>query len=433
MHEIKRVEADMSLERGERMAINKIERAEAWLSAGQTDKGLALLRALAANGEDSEQYAAATLFQHYGFLDEAEGIYRMLLRHYPDESDLLLQLSDLLIDQDREDEAILLLQHIDENDTNYLSAQVLLADLYQLEGLDEAAEHRLLHAQQLSPNQPLLLEALGELYLATGQALKAVQAFESIRSNRDIELRLAEAYSLSGAFEQAFEAYSRGLGKEKTLDGLFGYAMTAVRLKKDDVAVQVLEELRGRDPGYSSLYAPLSAAYERCGDQVRALQTVEAGLREDAFNGRLYQEAAHLSLDMHQNDKAAYYLQKWLSIDPENEQALLHLVELLMQQEDYSSVIKRLAQQQTDDPMLQWFLASAYNHTDALADAEACYALCAPAWQSNPEFLREYGEFKRDCGKTAEAVQLFERALALDPENDELATFIERIRQDDLS
>ncbi|MFT8362360.1 MAG: tetratricopeptide repeat protein [Sporolactobacillus sp.] len=415
-----------------------IEKAAAWLASGESEKGLAILQRLIDDTDDSVVFAAASVYQDYGFIEQAEQAYRRLLADYPQDSTILLQLADLLIDKNEEDQAIEFVQRIAADDDNYLSAQVLLAELYQMDGLTEVAEQKLTHALSLSPDNPILQAALGEFYLSVGQPLHAIDYLQSVYKNKmltdqNIALQLAEAYSLSGQFEKSLPMYREGLKNGKTLDGLFGYAVVAARLDKQSIVIRTLEELRALDPSYTTLYSPLAEAYKHEGQLEKALETIEAGLEQDVYNERLYQEAAQLSIASHQNEKAAYYFQKCLTLDPDNTNALIKLIELYAQGGDDEAIISQLADKKIDEPMLQWFLASAYNNQDQLKEAGHYYQLCAAAFAANAEFLREYGDFERSLGHTADALKLYQQALRQNPENDELAEFIERLKQDDFS
>ncbi|RYM05404.1 tetratricopeptide repeat protein [Sporolactobacillus sp. THM7-7] len=415
--------------------MNHLETVNAMMASGQTEDGLKMLENLAGDANDDIVYGAAQIYQQYGFLDEAESAYESLLRRYPNDSGLLLEISDILIDKNEENRAIEFLQKIHPLDDNYLSAQVTLADLYQLEGLDEVAESKLLGALRIAPHEPVLLYALGEFYLSTGDALEAADYFKRVRdtdelADQNVDLKLAEALSLSGEFEQALKAYRKGLKKEKTLDGLFGYAVTASRIGHHKTVIKALEELKELDPGYSTLYPVLAHAYEHEGDLDRALKTVETGLAQDDYNGRLYAEAAELAVKVHDSEKAAHFYQKLIEQDPENIEALTRLVELKVQNEDYESIIELLAKQTPDDPMLIWFLATAYNRTDQLAKAGRLYEQCRPAFSDNPEFLQEYGEYLRDIGELKRSLAALNKAVRLNPENHELVSFVERLKED---
>ncbi|MCO7176750.1 tetratricopeptide repeat protein [Sporolactobacillus kofuensis] len=416
--------------------MTNLETAHALLESGQTDEGLQMLHELLHEGDDNELFGVASLYQQFGFLEDAEKVYDLLLKRYPNDSELILQHSELLIDKNEESKAINDLQRIHPLDENFLSAQVMLADLYQMEGLDEVAEHKLLGALKQAPHQPVLILALGELYLSTGQASKAVDCFIEVKDDpelidQNIQLKLAEALSLSGNFETALQAYEKGLKKEKTLDGLFGYAVTAMRIQDHKKAIKALSTLKDMDPGYSTLYPVLAEAYEHEGQLGKALESAEAGLEHDEYNDRLFETAGRLAAKTHQNEKASHFFQQCLDLNPENSEALTHLIEIKVQDEDYETVIQLLEPLEIDDPMLQWFLATAYNQTDEVKKAGTLYASCAQHFSENPDFLQEYGGFLRETGKRDEGLKHLAKAAQLSPENQDLAAFVERLKQDD--
>lgn len=416
--------------------MHTLETANALLGSGQTEEGLKQLHELLMDGGDQTQFGAASIYQQFGFLDDAQKVYERLIKQYPDDSELILQLSELLIDKNEESSAIQYLQRIHPLDENYLSAQVMLADLYQMEGLDEVAERKLLGALKLAPHQPILILALGELYLSVGQASKAVDCLMQVKDNpeladQNIHLKLAEALSLSGSFEASLKEYELGLKQKKTLDGLYGYAVTAMRVHESRKAIKALETLKTMDPGYSTLYNVLAEAYEHEGKYEKAMEAVLTGIEQDEYNERLFETAGVLAAKMHQNEKAAEYFTKCLDQNPENMEALTHLVELKAQAEDYDTVIDLLAPIKSDDPMLIWFLATAYNQTDELTKAAKLYETCYQAFSVNPDFLQEYGEFLRETGRMKEGLSVLEQAAQLSPENQDLAAFVERIKQDE--
>jgi tetratricopeptide (TPR) repeat protein len=416
--------------------MNDLETANALLENGQTEDGLAMLKELVNHADDDLLYGAASLYQEYGFLDEAQRVYESLLKRYPGDSGLLLQISDLLIDKKQENRAIDYLSRISYLDENYLSAQVMLADLYHLEGLDEVAENKLLGALKAAPSEPVVQLALGEFYLDTGEEIKAVKFLRKVVDNKQLEgqnvaLKLAKALSLSGEFEQSLKYYRKGLKKEKTLDGLFDYAVTASRIDQNKTVIKALNELKDMDPGYSTLYPVLAHAYEHEGDLKQALETVEEGLKQDDFNVRMFEEAGDLAVKLHHPDKAYGYYRKWHELEPESVEALTRMVELKAQDEDYEGILELTRSQETVDPMLTWFKATALNRTDRLKDAEKYYRSCAPAFANNAEFLQEFGEYLRDIGKGTEGLENLEKASRLHPEDQDLAAFVERLKQDD--
>lgn len=53
-----------------------------------------------------------------------------------------------------------------------------MADLYQMQGLFEVSEQKLLKAQAILPDEPVIDFALGELYFTQGAYGKAVRQFK---------------------------------------------------------------------------------------------------------------------------------------------------------------------------------------------------------------------------------------------------------------
>ncbi|GGE38843.1 TPR repeat-containing protein YpiA [Pullulanibacillus camelliae] len=399
---------------------------------GQYEQGLEHIKRLLQDADEETAFEIATLYQEWGMAQEAHKILVRLQKRHPNDSHILMALAEIEIDLDKEDQAIDWLLNIHQLDENYLSAQVLLADLYQAQGLEEAAERRLTDAHKLAPHEPVLTFALAEFYATTGQAAHAVELYKTLihepaLEHENIELKLAEALSYSGKFEEALIYYKKGLEETTSIDSLFGYAVTAMRVGQHRTAIQALEELKDIDPQYSTLYPLLASAYEEEGAIDEALETIESGIKVDEFNEQLLLEAADLSMKVKDSPKAEHYLKELLNIDPENTDALKKLVEIKREQEAFDEIISLLNDEQTTDPELLWYLASAYVEDDALEKARDIYQQIVSHFNENAVFLKEYGEVQWQLGAPDEAAALFEQSLRLDPENDDLRAFLERI------
>ena len=66
------------------------------------------------------------------------------------------------------------------DDPNYPEALLLLADLFQMEGLYEVSEQKLLEAKKLLPNEGVIDFALGELYSEEGKFIEAIRCYEIV-------------------------------------------------------------------------------------------------------------------------------------------------------------------------------------------------------------------------------------------------------------
>ncbi|MBM7645281.1 tetratricopeptide (TPR) repeat protein [Scopulibacillus daqui] len=415
--------------------MHNISQAITLVETGQHEKGLQMLKEILKTADDETAYQIAECYQDWGLIEDAERIYERLLKTYPNDSHLLIQLAELNIDQDNEEKAIELLSKIHQLDENYLSAQLLLADLYQFQGLDEVAEKKLLDAYKISPNEPVLSFALGEFYLSVGEPSKAIPYYKQVLhaeslSHENVALKLAEALSLNGQFEEALIYYQKGLEKEKTLDGLFGLGMTAYQTGKFQTAITALEELKELDPQYSTLYPVLSQAYQQEGAEDEALAAIEEGIKVDEFNERLYLKAGELAAGLSQWDKAAHYYNQSLKINPDNIEALKHLIEIKYEQRDYEGIIHQLETEAIDDPTALWFMGKAYVQTEQFEKALEVYEKISSCFQDDPVFLGEYGELLWQSGDRKKALANLRKAAAFDPDNQDLQAFVERIEQD---
>ncbi|TCP31631.1 lipopolysaccharide biosynthesis regulator YciM [Scopulibacillus darangshiensis] len=416
--------------------VNDLDTAISLVETGQTEQGLAMVKELLTSADDDTAYKIAVLMQDWGLIEDAEAVFNDLLIKYPEDSDLILQIAELLVDKDEEEKAINLLNSISNYDENYLSAQLLLADLYQMQGLDEVAESKLKTALQMAPDQPILLFALGEFYLSAGYPAEAVPYYKKVLhadvlSHENVEVKLAEALSLNAQFEEALIYYQKGLDKSKTLDGLFGYGMTAMQVGKYQTAISAFVELKELDPGYSTLYPVLAEAYQEEGATNEALVVLEEGMKTDELNERLYNKAGELSWKQKDWDRAKRYYNDLLKINPDNIEAFKRVIEIKINDDDaFDEVIADLEDSQHDDPTLKWYLAKAYMRNDHLDMAESIYKDNIQYFNENPEFLSEYGELLWQLGKREEALLKLNQALSFDPQNQILQGFVERIEQD---
>lgn len=100
----------------------------------------ALLDQAIENDSDEEHFDLAEQLLQLGFLDEAEALYGTLLINYPGEGELLVALAEISVDRDDEDTALAYLEQVHPEDENYPRALLVLADLYQSQGLFEVTE-----------------------------------------------------------------------------------------------------------------------------------------------------------------------------------------------------------------------------------------------------------------------------------------------------
>jgi tetratricopeptide (TPR) repeat protein len=394
-------------------AIEKIEN-------GDVSEGLELLTKFKKTANDSEQFEIAETYFRYGLVEEAKQVIEELLQKYPDEGELLVFAAECYVDLDKEEEAINLLNEIEEDDAEYLRALLLLADLYQIQGLEEVAEQKLLLAKRRAPKEPVILFALAEFYLAKGSYLEAVPYYKNVLETADkfadinIKLRVAEALSASGAFEEALSYYEEGLKATVELNALFGYGFTAFQLEEFQRSIKAFSELKELDSQYSTLYPYLAKSYEKIGAVEEALQTLKEGILVDEYNEELYLAAAQLSLQSGNSEQAEQYYRNFLALNPSSIKGAKEFAGFLKKKERYDDMIElieQLKEMGEEDPFFDWTLAYAFYQEEQYEKALEFYEKALVHYDQDVEFLEEYGKLLIEEGRPKEALQLFKRAL----------------------
>ncbi len=401
-----------------REALQKIEQ-------GHIDDGLEKLAKLEETNDHELKYTIAELYHELGHVERAKRLIDELLLFYPDEGDLRVFAAELLIDLDEEDEAIEQLMVIKEEDESFVRAQLLLADLYQMQSLDEVAEQKLLSAEKKAPNEPVISYGLGLFYLEQGDYLKsipylkkAVHAEEPI-SDEQLELYLAEAYSASGQFEDAAHYYRKGLKQYVDSNALFGYGFTAYQLGDMVVAINQLEKLKESDPDFSSVYPLLAKAYEAEERLEEAMAVLKEGLAIDEYNEQLYVHAGKLSMKRQKPAEGEHYLRQVIALNPGNIEGVQTLASYFKHEERYDELlelIEHVKEFGEEDHLLTWYEASALKEQEEYDQAYERYQGVEQFFAEDVDFLEEYGYFLLEFGLRAHAKKQFQTILTLQPE-----------------
>jgi tetratricopeptide (TPR) repeat protein len=404
---------------------------------GDTEKGLEEMEKYSHSANDQEKYDIVEMYQELGRSDKAQPLIEDLLGRYPDEGALLTTAAENAIDLDDEDEAIEWLLEVKESDEEYLRAQLLLADLYQMQGLDEVAEQKLLDALKQSPEEPVLLAAVGDYYLSRGDYAKSIPYLKQAEGtgfkfpDGSLSLRLAEAYSVTGSFEDALSYYEAGLKEHTELHALFGYGYTALQVSDYQLAAEKFEELRNMDKDFVALYPYLVRSYEGLEDHEKALEAAKAGIKEDEYNENLYTEAGKLYMALGNEEEGEKHLKEALALNPAHLEAANALLSMWMEQEEPEAMIDlidHLYEMGEPDVRFQWYYARAKNLQDEPVEAKEKYEEVYSVYQENEVFLEEYGRLLLELGYRENALKYLEQASAMQPDHTELQLLLEDLR-----
>lgn len=410
--------------------MKKLDQIVQLVEQGEVERALSLAEQIKQNGSDEERYMLADQFFSWGWLEEAESLVRTLLARYPDERELQLFLAEIYTEMDKEEEALELLMDIEEDDPYYVRACLLMADLYQMQGLDEVSEQKLLKAYEKMPNEPLVQFALAELYFTSGQYQKSLLYYEQVMKQTKtiagtvLAQRMAEAYSLLGEFEQALSYYEQALSERFDAHTLFQYGFTAYQAEAYKTAIAKLSELKALDREYVPLYLFLAKSYEQEGDIQQSYEIAKEGLTIDEWNKQLLVYAGKIALKLGKREEALKYIEQALNIDPGYLEALFIWTSLLFHEERYEDVVRVIQQaieQGEYDPQFEWELAKAKQKLEMYDQALKHYEEAYTFFKDDPNFLYDFGYFLFEEGRREKAKDIFEQLLRIDPTNEEIA------------
>jgi tetratricopeptide (TPR) repeat protein len=408
------------------------------LEEGKLDEAKKQYKQALKFGSHEEKFSLAEELHHLGFLEEAKELYENLLEYYPGEGELLIEIAEVLVEMDNEEEAIDKLAELDEEDPTYPRALLLLADLYQMQGLFEVSEQKLLQAKKLLPDEPVVDFGLGELYSETGRFLEAIRHYHALIQRGTTELggtnvhqRLAEAYSVGGAFEEALTHYEKALEDHLEINTLFGYAVTAYQAGFYEKAIEKLISVKELDPEYHSVYLLLARSYEHEEKLQESLETIQEGVKQDEYNKELNLFGGKVSLKLGLEKEAETFFREALALDPGYVEAALVINKLFFTQDRFDDVLE-IAQMLTvegeEEPQINWDLAKAYEGLEQFNHALKQYRIAYTYFKNHQEFLLEYGQFLVEEGLRGEAVEVYKHLIEMDPSNDEWQDLIERLQ-----
>lgn len=405
--------------------IEQIQQAVEAGSPAALDKAL---EGFLLSGSPDEQYDVSEWLADIGYVEEAVKILEHLQFILPDESQLAIDRANLLIEIDREDDALNALMEISEDDEMYPQALVTLADLFHMQGLLEAAEKRLEEAIALMPDEPLLLQAKAELLLDSGRYLESAKIYLDLKDSGaviegvDLSERLAEVYSAGAAYEEALPYYEETLKKMVLPDTLFGAAVASFQTKAYDQAASRLSELIESDPDYFSAYL-LKAQSENMQENYKAAYaTITEGLSRDEFDKEFYLFAGKLALKLGMKEEGVEHLRQAIALDPEYMEAIYTLTAYFHAEErdeDLIELNETVITEGQDWSGLYPMLADAYSRTEQYDKAAQYYGQAYPSFTDDPDFLQTYARFLVEEGKRPAALELIRQLQMLEPDNPE--------------
>ncbi|ANC74388.1 TPA: tetratricopeptide repeat protein [Streptococcus pyogenes] len=374
--------------------------------------------------------ALGEYLESIGFLPHAKRIYLQLADDYPE---LNINLAQIAAEDDAIEEAFLYLDKVSKDSPNYLSALLVMADLYDMEGLTEVAREKLLQAVAIS-SEPLVIFGLAEIDMSLQYFKEAIDYYAQLDNRQILELtgistyqRIGRAYASLGKFEAAIEFLEKAVAIEYEDETVFELATLLYdqeNYQKANLYFKQLETINPDYPGYEYGYA-LSLHEEHKTSE--ALRLVQQGLRKNAFDSQLLLLASQLSYELHDRQNAENYLLQAKEVAVDDEEILMRLVTLYFDAERFEEVIA-LNRETIDNVLTKWTIAKAYHALEQEEVALALYNEISADLAENPEFLQDYAYLLREFGQFHKAIQMATAYLRQVPDDVNMQDFLDHIK-----
>ena len=381
--------------------------------------------------EDSDDLLLelAYYLEGIGFYPQARQIYEKLAPVFPEVN---LNLATIASEDGQIEEAFAYLEEIQPNSDWYVSALVLKADFYQMEGLTDVAREKLLEARSYS-DDPLLIFGLAELDSELGNDLEAIKGYAQLDNRELFEQtgistyqRIGLAYARLGKFESAIEFLEKALELEYEDQTAFELASLYFDQEEYQKAVLYFKQLDTISPDFEGYEYGYSQALHKEHQTEQALQIAQQGLEKNPFETRLLLFASQLSYELHQPEQAEAYLLQAQEDAEDQEEILLRLATIYQEQERYEDILA-LEVYEPENLLTKWMIARSYQETEDLDVAFESYQELLPELKENPEFLEQYIYLLRELGKFEEAKAQIQSYLKLVPDDIQMQDLYERL------
>ncbi|WNC17275.1 tetratricopeptide repeat protein [Brevibacillus brevis] len=269
-----------------------IDEAVKRIENDEVELGLTALQKVQEHGKelpDVMMYLAEVWYR-LGHLDEAANLLTEVMEKNPAMDPSLrrecqMLLAEIALDSSDFETAQHLLYECKESGYESIQLDLLLADLYSLQDLDEVAVKYLEQARQKEPDNQDLLAALGNLYFRIGRDDEAMKLLD-MAGEESLPLLMAKGRSLaqSGQFEQAYQVFRQALVLDQSPEVLYGCSLMAFHLGRLDEAAELVNNLQALDEEYVASYPLAADIYLSSGRTEKAIDSLKQYVSLSGFD-----------------------------------------------------------------------------------------------------------------------------------------------------
>jgi len=416
----------------------------------------------------------ARLYRLHNEPEKAEEVLRSMLNEDPENDSAMEQLTQLLLDENKAEEAIQLLEGM----TNHSPSPTLydlLGDAYTQTKDYAKAEAAYRKAVELDPSELSHLRGLGQTLLSEEKYPEALVVYQKLADlmpdDADVYLRIAQIYrelhQLDKAEESLVKARQYAPG---SLEVMYNEAMIYESQGRYEDAIRVLSDavtgVKAQSAVLPSRRRTLAILYQQLGQLYRDTQNIQAaiysyqelahlGEEEDRRARLLLTEAYRQAKDMpkalqvakeatakypndaairasyamllgenEQTDEAVKIMQGTLKNNASDRDVYLNIAQIYERGRRYTEAVDAVQKAETlaKDPHEKetgWFLLGAiYEKQKQFDKAEEQFKKVLGVNPKNAPALNYYGYMLADRGiRFAEAQEMIQRALEQDPFN----------------
>ena len=360
-----------------------------------------------------------------GFSSESRQVYEAISQENTANTDIILNLAEMKVDDGDLDGALALLYQVASTDDNYVAALVMIADLYQLDGVWEAALEKLQETSTIS-DSPLVSFAIAELHYNQANWQEAIDYFAKLSQRQILELtkvsiyqRIGTAYASLGEFENAEKFLEKSLEINHDDTVLFELAQISAVLGEHKRAIDYFKQLDALAPDFDGYAYPYAQALIEENEFDSAFAVAKDGLSKNPTDVPLLHLTSRIAYALHDLKASETYLVQALDLAELHDETIFLLSNLYLLQADYEAVINLAPLLDDDHALARWNIAKAYGELEQDKEALAIYdEIDQSVLADNPEFLLDYAHILIRNGRASDAKLSLTQYLASVPDDE---------------